>query len=296
MGSNKYGGSRECEIGDIILYITVSIDPIRSADNTYAFHSHIVPELIAIDGGNAEVEFSNGTSFKIMPGQVCYIPARTMHRTKATDENSSKMSIRYSYGAALESPHLYRRFDSAVQETVFPLVAEESFELYNVLCWMCRNASDRSYLSAVAFKAQYQMLGVGIIRLLGIQQHCGGAALNTSNQTKLTRKSEIEGWLDHWYSHDVSEAWVASFMGLSTRQINRMFHECFNMSFRDKLTEVRLNHAVDYLTATDMRVEDIAYKVGYTTTAGFQNAFRRKYGISPGKYRRENSKKKHCIP
>lgn len=300
MSPNKYGGSCELEIGDMRLYIGVSISPIRLKDNPYVFHSHTVHEIILTEGGAAEVEFTNGTSIRIMPGQVCYIPARTMHRTKAIDEASDKMSISYSFdsnkGSAAESVHLFKRFDSAVKGMVNPSVYEDSFDLGRILSWMVKNRNDQSYLSTVAFKAQYQLLGVGIIRLLGIQQQLGKAAQSPSNQTMLTRKSELESWLDLWYSHGVNEAWIASFMSLSTRQINRMFHDCFNMSFRDKLTEVRLNHAVDYLTATDMKVEEIAYKVGYTTAAGFQNAFSRKYGISPGKYRSEVLSKKRSTP
>lgn len=295
MRTEIYNGSCGTEIGDMELYIQVSISPVKLAVSPHPFHSHSAPELILVEGGVAEVEFSSGKRFTVSPGKVCYIPAGAMHRTNVAEGSPTKMRVGYAYGRIKrplsESAHLYGSFENQVKDLTSPNIMEDSAGIGAVLSWMLMNGNDRSYLSSVILKAKYQILGVGIIRLFGVQEDSHGGVPDTSEQTKFTRMKEIESFLEFWYSHPVSEYWLADVMKLSPRQINRLFHECFNMSFRDKLTEVRLNHAVDFLLGTDLKVEEIAYKVGYTTAAGFQNAFRKKYGLPPGRFRKENFKK-----
>lgn len=295
MDGKWYNGRSGIEIGDMEFIIQISISPAKLADNKNAFHSHSVPELIVIDYGTAEIEFGGGTSITVTPGTICHIPAGTIHRTKPQEGNPIKISVGYAYvqnkRRSAESVQLYKSFDSVVKKMVLPSTMDDSVEIGAILSWIAKNGNDRSYLSSLALKARYQILGVDIIRLFGVQEHLHGSAHDTAEQTKFLRMKDIESWLDFWYSHSVSESWLSGVMNLSKRQINRLFHEYFNMSFRDKLTEVRLSHAVDYLMATDMKIDEIAYKVGYSTAAGFQNAFSKKYGISPGKYRKENCKK-----
>ena len=50
-----------------------------------------------------------------------------------------------------------------------------------------------------------------------------------------------------------------------------------------------MSEAVDYLTNTNLKVSEIAEKVGYNSADHFSRVFRKTYHMSPQEYRRKNS-------
>ena len=52
------------------------------------------------------------------------------------------------------------------------------------------------------------------------------------------------------------------------------------------LAKWRLQLGARMLTATRQSVLDVAGRVGYESKASFNRAFRREYGLPPGRYRR----------
>ena len=62
------------------------------------------------------------------------------------------------------------------------------------------------------------------------------------------------------------------------------------MSFVAYLTKVRLEHAVELLRTTEDKTYVIAGQVGYTEPNYFSYVFKRRFGVSPSKYRAEHNK------
>jgi AraC-like DNA-binding protein len=60
----------------------------------------------------------------------------------------------------------------------------------------------------------------------------------------------------------------------------------YGKSFRQVLTEERLNRAAQMLLSSDRSVEAIAAEVGYTSLSGFYSAFRAFFGTTAGQYRK----------
>ena len=50
---------------------------------------------------------------------------------------------------------------------------------------------------------------------------------------------------------------------------------------------MRLSHAVQLLTITDLPAEEIAGLVGYGSVSGFYDAFRKRYGVPAGSYKQQ---------
>jgi len=57
-------------------------------------------------------------------------------------------------------------------------------------------------------------------------------------------------------------------------------------SFRDLFDQLRAEVAIKYLRDTQMTVEDIAHALGFSETANFRHAFRRRNCASPQDFRR----------
>lgn len=60
-------------------------------------------------------------------------------------------------------------------------------------------------------------------------------------------------------------------------------------NFTELIKRLRMSEAVDYLTNTNLKVSEIAEKVGYNSADHFSRVFRKTYHMSPQEYRRKNS-------
>ena len=60
--------------------------------------------------------------------------------------------------------------------------------------------------------------------------------------------------------------------------------ECGTTPFK-MLNEMRLEHASDLVTSTDMKICDIAMSYGYNTTSFFISEYKKRFGITPACHR-----------
>jgi len=83
---------------------------------------------------------------------------------------------------------------------------------------------------------------------------------------------------------------LASLSGLGRTYFPFVFKEVTGMSLRDYFTQTRINKAKDLLNDSDLRIKQIAYKVGFRTDY-FCKLFKKKTGVNPTKWRKVRSQK-----
>jgi AraC-like DNA-binding protein len=69
------------------------------------------------------------------------------------------------------------------------------------------------------------------------------------------------------------------------RHLSRVFHHVVGVSFRDKQAELRLARARELLVTSRAKVVDVALESGYQSLSLFNLMFKRRFGLSPGKWR-----------
>lgn len=79
-----------------------------------------------------------------------------------------------------------------------------------------------------------------------------------------------------------SLAELAAIAGTNTFKLKNGFKELFNNTVFGYLSEVRLEQARELLL-TGIPIKDVADRTGYSSVQHFSTAFRKKFGISPGK-------------
>lgn len=79
---------------------------------------------------------------------------------------------------------------------------------------------------------------------------------------------------------------LAHTVGISRSLLAARFRAVTGQSPMRHLAAVRLTQAADYLTTSDLSIESIAGRTGYSSNAALSKAFKREFGISPGTYRR----------
>jgi AraC family transcriptional regulator, regulatory protein of adaptative response / methylphosphotriester-DNA alkyltransferase methyltransferase len=88
------------------------------------------------------------------------------------------------------------------------------------------------------------------------------------------------------FATDLSLDEVARKIATSRRQLQRIYAEVGNTTFRDQLTQVRMERAADLLNLNGVTVREVASRVGYRQAAQFAKAFRVHHGMSPSEYRK----------
>ncbi len=84
---------------------------------------------------------------------------------------------------------------------------------------------------------------------------------------------------------DISLGEVARHCSVSEGHLSRMFHHSTGLTFREYLTQVRVERAKSLLTHSARSITEIAFESGFQSLSQFHRAFRKAYGVSPGEMR-----------
>lgn len=79
---------------------------------------------------------------------------------------------------------------------------------------------------------------------------------------------------------------VAAALGISKRQLSRLFSETVHIGFHEYLLDLRTEHAKNMLRDTQLPITDIAYRSGFESQRTFNRAFQDFYGMTPREYRK----------
>ena len=80
---------------------------------------------------------------------------------------------------------------------------------------------------------------------------------------------------------------VALRFNRSRSHISHLFKKNCGMSLRAYCNDLKLDDSVKLLLQTNLSVTEIAYDTGFTDTSYYITLFKKKYGVSPLKYRAE---------
>lgn len=97
---------------------------------------------------------------------------------------------------------------------------------------------------------------------------------------------DILFYIDHNYSAPLKLESIASLFGYNSSYLGKLFTQKMNQSFNSYLDEVRIRNSVELLDNTDLKVYEIAAKVGYSNVNYFHQKFKKLKGMSPVEYKK----------
>lgn len=89
----------------------------------------------------------------------------------------------------------------------------------------------------------------------------------------------------HYADPELSLNTVAAQVSLSASHFSVVFGQETGHTFKECLTELRINRAKELLRMTGLRSADIAYQVGYNDPHYFSSVFKKHTGLSPSEFR-----------
>ena len=85
---------------------------------------------------------------------------------------------------------------------------------------------------------------------------------------------------------------LAKTFHFSETYLSKLIRKNLNQSFTDVLRTLKMNHALEYLMNTQMKISEIADSVGYDSVDHFSRTFRKVYGAPPQEYKKKQTEGK----
>ena len=95
--------------------------------------------------------------------------------------------------------------------------------------------------------------------------------------------------IDHIADENFGAGSLAALLGLSKSQTLRNVKAATGKSVNQYIREVKLAEAAKLIKETDFTSAEISYKVGFSSPSYFNKTFRKRYGITPGAYKAQES-------
>ncbi len=130
----------------------------------------------------------------------------------------------------------------------------------------------------------------------GSSQHLKNFALQYADYLMSLRKnvsrgilSSIEKEISEHYAENISLRNLGEKYYMNSSYLGQVFRKKYNVSFKDYLTNIRINEAAKQLIMTDKKINQISEEVGYMDCDYFIRKFIEIKGCTPSKYRKNNT-------
>ncbi len=158
---------------------------------------------------------------------------------------------------------------SALRQLLRKMLFEQSREL--------------SPLVRLSLKVQVSQLLLLLVRSAGTEATGAGPSRSS------LRAERIRSYIDSKYFDPLNAGDIASKLGISTRHVNNIFKERYDMTPMQYLTEVRIRAAQKLLVETGKDIISICFEVGYDSVSTFYRSFKAVTKLSPKTYRELNA-------
>jgi len=144
---------------------------------------------------------------------------------------------------------------------------------------------------AVASRLEVESIGLSLAaHLLRAHSSIRGSRLFARASTGGLAPYQLRRALDRMsdlLADDPSLAELAAVVGLSTKHFARAFRQSTGLAPHQWMIHHRVMHAQAMLVDPAAQLSDIALACGFADQSHFTAAFRKMFGVTPGRYRRE---------
>ena len=99
----------------------------------------------------------------------------------------------------------------------------------------------------------------------------------------------IDSFFDRLVDGSVPMKELCDRVHLGPSQLNRVIRELYGTTFKQRIIDVRLAYIQYYLKYSDLSMQQIAHRTGFADGSQLSVFFREHCGLSPTKYRQDES-------
>lgn len=273
-------GNVSCTLVDIQPYNTAS-----ERRGKYYEHYHPCFELHYIESGEAEYVCGK-KNVKVGAGELLIIPPRMYHKEISETDENVKMTLGLEIkvpdkGAFSNDLDFCKSFS---REGVTVIFVNDSL-LKEKLLQIKRLASnaDNGHIAREKMRAIAHEFTVYLYERL---TETSAKSTAPTPDTTISREYEIDTFIARNFKSSVSRDVLAEKLHVSPRQLHRIIKKSYGKTYREKLSEIRLEIAISFLETTNKSISEIAEELGYSSNASFTTFIKNSTGKTPSEIRR----------
>ena len=264
---------------------SVSINHSSNSNKAYYQHRHPGIEIHYIINGQCKVT-TGEKSFALSTNTILLIPAGTYHDITTTS-NTSRLSFSFMIQKAGNPENSTGSF-YGLFSTKDPVAADiHDSEAQNILGRMIallENSPNDPYITD-------KLLTLCCTALLELIPYIANADPhdNYVENTQILQdvSFKIDSFMGRNFMLNNAKNQMADDLYISPRQLQRVIQKNYGMSYREKLTETRIQIAIDLLRNSTMPIHKISEILGYSCSANFSAFIKRNTGKTPSQIRNE---------
>lgn len=117
------------------------------------------------------------------------------------------------------------------------------------------------------------------------------SALPPSRPREDTPLQSAISYIDMHFRESPTLSQVSKIAHYNTSHFSSSFHKAMGMTYSEYLNMLKLSYAKELLLSTDLKIADICYECGFTSTSNFLRIFKKAVGISPLQFRKISTTK-----
>lgn len=120
----------------------------------------------------------------------------------------------------------------------------------------------------------------------GAEQKYSNSSMDGERLKRIADKVERKVIGEKTYLNpDIDASTLASELGISGHYLSQVFSQEMQTTFYSYINDARIEAAKEALRTSELSVLEIALSVGYNTRSSFYNAFKKRTGMTPSKYK-----------
>lgn len=108
----------------------------------------------------------------------------------------------------------------------------------------------------------------------------------TTQRSILVKLFYAKNFVYQCFNQKIKLEQLAQYTGISKYHFLRLFKLCFEQSPLELQEQLRMQYALESMQNPKLNFSHLAYNLGYPDLASFSKKFKKKYGLSPSKYRK----------
>ena len=278
-------GNTSCTLIEIQPYNTPSLRQGR-----YYEHYHSCFELHYVESGSAEY-ICGKKNEKVRAGELLIIPPRMYHKEISASDANVKMTLTLNIKKP-ENGDVSKDIDfyscvSHENTTVIPISNTPLGQKLIQLKELATNTKE-SYLAREKMRALIHGFSVDLYEYL---TEDSSEDASYASDTTVVREHKIDTFIALNFMLRASRDELAEHLHVSPRQLHRIVKKSYGKTYREKLSEIRLEIALGFLETTDKSISEIAEELGYSSNASFTTFIKTSTGKTPSEIRRERQAK-----
>jgi two-component system response regulator YesN len=110
---------------------------------------------------------------------------------------------------------------------------------------------------------------------------------NTAQRSAYSLTEHILNIIETEYDKDISLDYIAEKVHLTPAYLSFLYKQETGSNIIKQLSDYRMKKACEMLASSNMKINDIAQRCGYTNPSYFNRLFKNVYGVTPKQYREE---------